>query len=431
MPALLAGERRAGTGDRPGLGHQPTRRVYPHLMTRIMAHARPARAHTSRTGWQPRVLASLALALALAACTTGGLIDSGRDREAVRTHIERLLPQQLAERAGWAQDIEASFHALDLPADAEHLCAVLALTAQESSFQANPVVTGLPRLARAELERRTARLHIPPVALRMALQLESPDGRTFEQRLAAARTEKDLSELYEDFIALVPLGRRLLAGWNPVRTAGPMQVSIRFAQQHLRERPYPWTMEGSLRDELFTRRGGMYFGIAHLLDYPVDYPAMRYRFADFNAGRYASRNAAFQRALAIASGRTIAPDGDLIRHGVPAAAPPGETEAAARSIATQLGLSNAQIRRDLELGERAEFDRSAVATGVYAIVETSPAKRLPRAMLPEIRLEGPKIQRDLTTAWFARRVEQRWQQCLARDTTTDPRADNSAAGLAD
>ena len=37
------------------------------------------------------------------------------------------------------------------------------------------------------------------------------------------------------------------------------------------------------------------------------------------------------------------------------------------------------------------------------------------AVLPQIRVEGPKISRNLTTAWFAERVDGRRQQCVARD----------------
>ena len=355
-----------------------------------------------------------ALLAVLAACTTGRVAEDRPDPAATRARLERLLPDRLPDRAGWARDIERAFSALSLPADDEHLCAVLAVTEQESSFRADPAVPNLPKLAREEIGKRAARLRIPAVAIRMALQIESPTGETFDERLDSVRTERELSEIYEDFISMVPLGRRLLAGWNPVRTGGPMQVGIDFAERHASEHPYPYETSASIRQEVFTRRGGMYFGIAHLLDYPADYPAMRYRFADFNAGHYASRNAAFQRAVAIASGRSIAIDGDLIRHGAAPGAAPGETEAAVRSLGSRLGMSDAQIRRELELGGSAEFDRSPLLAAVYALAETSPAKRLPRAAMPEIRLSGPKIHRELTTAWFARRVEGRWQRCVAR-----------------
>ena len=42
--------------------------------------------------------------------------------------------------------------------------------------------------------------------------------------------------MYEDFIGQVPIGQRLFAGCNPVRTGGPMQVSIEFAEAHMQAR---------------------------------------------------------------------------------------------------------------------------------------------------------------------------------------------------
>ena len=331
----------------------------------------------------------------------------------VRAQLERLLPRTVQDRAGWARDIEAAFTALDLDPRQEHLCAVLAVTEQESTFVADPPVPNLGPIALREIEARAARYHIPGFAVRAALQLEALDGRPYADRIRAARTERELSELFEEMTGRVPGGRRLLARANPVRTGGPMQVGIAFAEAHAREKPYPYADADSIRREVFTRRGGMYFGIAHLLDYPASYDKPLFRFADFNAGRYASRNAAFQNAVAVATGIPLALDGDVVRPRRDRDAP-GETEAAVRTLAGALGMTDAQIRADLARAHLPQFEDTAVYTGVFALAERRQGRPLPRATLPRIRLESPKITRRLTTEWFATRVNRRWKACMAR-----------------
>ena len=188
-----------------------------------------------------------------------------------------------------------------------------------------------------------------------------------------------------------------------------MQVSIDFAQKQARG--YPYTVDGTIRREVFTRRGGMYFGIAHLLGYPVSYDQPLYRFADFNAGWYASRNAAFQAAVSRVSGKELALDGDLIRYG---SLLPGTTELAVRSLGAKLDMRNPSIRSQLEQGEQLDFEDTTLYKRVFALADQAAGKPLPRAILPGIVLKSPKITRNLTTAWFAKRVDERYQRCMKR-----------------
>jgi hypothetical protein len=249
----------------------------------------------------------------------------------------------------------------------------------------------------------------------VALQLPSPDGRSYAERIGAVRTERELSEIFEGFLGGVPMGQRLFGGLNPVRTGGPMQVSIAFAEQAAQRERYPYPVAVSIRREVFTRRGGMYFGIAHLLDYEAPYDAYLYRFADFNAGRWASRNAAFQHAVSRASGIPLALDGDLIRRGGAAGrANPGNTELAVRVLGDRIDASDAAIRRALEKGTGPELERTEVYERVFELAERFEGRPLPRARVPDIALSGPKIQRKLTTRWFAERVDTRFRRCLAR-----------------
>jgi hypothetical protein len=335
--------------------------------------------------------------------------------ETVRAQIVRLLPPGLDDREGWAADIYAAFSALQIEPSRSHLCATLAVTAQESGFAVDPVVPHLGRTAWEEIDRRAQRLGVPALVVHAALHLDSPDGRSYAERIDAARTEHDLSRVFEDFIGQVPLGHRLFDGLNPVRTVGPMQVSVAYAEREARQRPYPYPIgEGGVREQLFTRRGGLYFGIAHLLAYPAPYDRMLYRFADFNAGQYASRNAAFQKALSVVSGIPLVPDGALLHSGAEA----GETSAtelAARSAAPRLGdLDEREIHDALAQGDAADFERSALYRRVFEQAERIEGRPRPRAAVPQIELHGPKLTRKLTTGWYADRVESRYRSCLAK-----------------
>jgi hypothetical protein len=349
------------------------------------------------------------LAVLLAGCATPVATPPERTPDQVRSEIEQLMPPKIADRAGWARDIYVAFSTQDIATSRENLCAALSVTEQESTFQADPPVAGLARIARAEIDRRAQSLHVPAFLVDAALGIQSSNGKTYGERLRTVKTEKGLSEIFDDFVSMVPLGRQLFGGFNPVRTGGPMQVSIAFAQSHAADYPYP--IASTLRDEVFTRRGGMYFGIGHLLGYPANYDKLIYRYADFNAGWYASRNAGFQSAVSQASGITLALDGDLM---TPGSRNAGQTELAVRALGRQIEMNDSAIRRDLERGDTFEFEQTEVYERVFALAERTTRRTLPRAVLPGIKLESPKITRPLTTAWFANRVDGRWQQCMAR-----------------
>ena len=77
-------------------------------------------------------------------------------------------------------------------------------------------------------------------------------------------------------------------------------------------------------------------------------------------------------------------------------------------------MSAAEIRRDLELGKDAAFERSAVYSRVFTLAEKTTGKAMPRAVVPQILLKSPKITRKLTTDWFANRVNDRYERCLRR-----------------
>ncbi|MGH8180920.1 MAG: DUF1615 family protein, partial [Steroidobacteraceae bacterium] len=315
--------------------------------------------HTLRLG-------ATGLLLLLVACTGPGsrLAREGPPVD-VRAVIDSALPAAVSDRAGWAADIAGGFTKLGLPPTRENACAVVAVIEQESGFRVDPIVPGLGRLALRTIDTRASQAGVPLALVHAALDLKSSDGRTYRQRINAATTEKQLSDVYEDFTGRVPLGRRLFASRNPIRTRGPMQVNVAFAEQFQEIKPYPYhDSRRDLRDELFTRRASIYFGIAHLLDYQAPYDEYLYRFADYNAGQYSSRNAAFQRAAGIVAAQPLTADGALLAND-PDAKGAGSTQRVLFAIAGRLRLSEADIHQALERGRTQSFEQTVLYRRVF------------------------------------------------------------------
>ena len=330
----------------------------------------------------------------------------------MKSRIVRFLPRQVPDKQGWANDVVTALTTQGVTVNDHNVCSVLAVAEQEATYQADPVVPGLGKIAWKEINSRAAKLLIPEFMVRAALSINSPTGKSYAERIDKLRTEREMSEIFEDMISMLPMGKTLFGNLNPVHTGGPMQVSIAFAEANARGYPYP--IKESIRHEVFTRRGGIWFGTKHIFGYPVDYPDTLYRFADFNAGWYASRNAAFQAAVSRLSGKTLALDGDLIRYDSDL---PGNTELAVYTLANRVNMSKQAIHQSLRKGDTAEVAETDLYHRIITLADKQAGKRLPRAILPGIQLKSPKITRNLTTAWFAKRVDDREQRCVRQMAT--------------
>ena len=155
-----------------------------------------------------RLITGVAALLLLAGCgTQRPQQPAPRPPAEVKAEIVRLLPARTVDRQGWATDIYAAFAAQGLEPSTQNLCSVLAVTEQESTFQVDPPVPGLGKIARDEIDRRAAKVHVPGLLVSAALQVRSSNGKSYSERLNAARSEKELSAIFDDFIGMVPMGR--------------------------------------------------------------------------------------------------------------------------------------------------------------------------------------------------------------------------------
>ena len=105
-------------------------------------------------------------------------------------------------------------------------------------------------------------------------------------------------------------------------------------------------------------------------------------------------------------------DGALLPHDSDVNSP-GDTELALRTLASRLKMSTGAIHSALLEGRTKGFEATPLYQRVFDMAEQRSGVKQPRAMVPRIKLAGPKIKRSLTTDWYAHRVDDRFKRCLA------------------
>lgn len=343
--------------------------------------------------------------------------------------VARYVRSDVKDKTGWAADTHAALVAARVTPDADHVCQVLAIVEQESGYDADPAVSGLGDIARAELESKLSLLGpLAPAGLGVVLDVKPSGGsQTFGERLDALKTERDLDLLFREIVSWqaskVPgvedaartLFSRRVESLNPVTTAGSMQVSVSWSQELGRK-------EGldalTVRDLLYTRAGGLKYGTARLFTHDADYDDPKYRFADYNAGVYASRNAAFQTQVAKLTDAELAPDGDLLVYnemGEPKDVD-GQTMTALLTwrALKATDLPESRLRADARREKERRFEETDTWARVRADYEGVTGKPAPYARVPDVSLDSPKLSKELTTRWFAEKVDGRYEKCLIR-----------------
>jgi hypothetical protein len=347
--------------------------------------------------------------------------------------ITRAIPERVKDRRAWAQAVVTALDAIGVTPAREPVCAVLAIIEQESNFLANPTVPNLPRIVDAKLDelgRKLGPLGRP--AIDRLLEGRAPGNpETFAARLKKVKTERDLDIVFRDLVAYYRaryprtaataeiagsiFGGESVDDLNPITTAGSMQVSVRFAAERGEARGL--TRE-QVRDALYTRDGGVEYGTARLFAPDAAYTRYLYRFADYNAGVFASRNAALQEQVAVLVGTDLVLDGDILSYGRGGEMLDVDTRSLAALLAFRVAfapeLSERDVRADARLEKQSEFESTDTYRAVKRVYQARQGTTPAYARMPQVTLRSPKLSRERTTAWFAESVDRRFNACLAR-----------------
>ncbi len=343
--------------------------------------------------------------------------------------VAKLVRADVRDKAGWGADVHAALREARQPVTVDTACQVLAVIEQESGYEADPTVPDLGRVVQGELDAAFAKLGpaASPVRKKLLDPVAPGASASFDVRLGQVRTEQQADRLYREIaayhLASFPMLARamdLLApdfveAHNPVTTAGSMQVSVAWAIEQGAADDLPPDV---VRDLLYTRAGGVRFGTARLFAHDADYADPRFRFADYNAGLWASRNAAIQAQVSNLTGIDLALDGDFLRYdrdGSPSSKVSDTTRVVLvfrERFAPQLG--DRQVRRDLGQEKTAAFEDTATVRAIRGAWADKHGVEAAYAWMPMVELNSPKMKSGRTTKWFADSVGRRYDACVAR-----------------
>ena len=370
----------------------------------------------------------------------GGNDDSPDDSSRILnqpSQISRLIPARVKERDAWAVDISRIMDELKISKTQENVCSVIAVVDQESNFVANPTVPDLGNKAikafQTEVPQKFVRQFGPALGPAVSryftsvLVNEPSKENSFLIQMRTVKTEQQLDLIYRQIFAYVSkqfyadsitnaaakfMGKDIGEDNNPITTIGSMQVSVKYAREHQRDN----ASVNELRDYMYTREGGLYYGIHRLMKYPAAYDNAQYRFADYNSGMYSSRNAAFQQDINKLLNADMALDGDLLLYDKDdkAQSMPSQTETALNQLFADHGMpmKPEQIRADLLQEKQAEFENTSTYQNVITLYKQQFGKNPPYAIMPQVVISGPKLSKDYNTNWYATNVTRRYETCM-------------------
>lgn len=379
---------------------------------------------------------TISTTLLLSACNDAEQSNSGTFKRTNANMIAKLIPARVGkktERELWAADIINIMDKLEIERSLTNVCSIVAVVDQESNFKANPTVAGLGKMVERELDEKIkAKLgNLIGGKFSQMLQTKPTPENSFIIQLEQVKTEKDLDLWYRNMfdyfksnykVGLVTAPAGLLSGrdlteyFNPVKTLGSMQVHVGYALDNKIDNNLN---TNQVRDSMYERYGGLYYGIHRLMMYPARYEKPLYRFADYNSGMYSSRNASIQNMLAKLNQQTILLDGDLLSYNKDGEALSEETqsELAIRQVFKDNGIdiSARQIRKDLLTEKTIDFEDSKSYLAIHELYAHRFGGRKNKAgayaIMPQVKIAGPKLSRDFSTNHFASWVNNRFKKC--------------------